>query len=56
MKSKELEKTLKLEQVEHICTKHLVRCPATSDQAALKAMAITILNIIREQELTVDNG
>jgi hypothetical protein len=43
-----LEKTLKLSQIEHICRKQLVRCPATSDQAALKSMAMTIMNIIRE--------
>lgn len=51
MKSKDdvlLEKTLKLAQIEHICRKQLVRCPATSDQAALKSMAMTIINIMRE--------
>lgn len=50
MKSKDdilLEKTLKLAQIEHVCRKKIVRCPATSDQAALKSMAITILNIIQ---------
>jgi len=53
MKSKDdvlLEKTLKLAQIEHVCRKQIVRCPATSDQAALKSMAITILNIIRVDE------
>jgi hypothetical protein len=51
MKSKDdvmMEKTLKLAQIEHVCRKQLVRCPATSDQAALKSMAMTIINIIRE--------
>ena len=49
MKSKEdvlMEKTLKLAQIQSICKKQIVRCPATSDQAALKSIAMTILNII----------
>lgn len=49
MKSKDdilLEKTLKLAQIQSICKKQIVRCPATPDQSMLKSMATTILNII----------
>lgn len=49
MKNKQdviLEKTLKIAQIQALCRKQMVRCPASAAQSSLKSMAKAILNII----------
>lgn len=49
MKSKDdvlMEKTLKLAQIQAMCNKLIVRCPASAAQASMKSVAMKILEII----------
>jgi hypothetical protein len=49
MKSKDdvlMEKSLKLAQIQSLCNKLIVRCPATASQASMKSLAMKILEII----------
>ncbi len=53
MKSKDdmlMEKTLKLVQIQAICNKLIVRCPASVSQAYMKSMALKILEIVDDNE------
>lgn len=44
------EQIVKLAQIEAMCNKHLVRCPASTGQAYLKAMSMAILQIIKSDD------
>lgn len=49
MKSKDdvlMEKTLKLAQIQSVCNKLMVGCPASAAQASMKSVAMKILEII----------
>ena len=53
MKNKQdviLEKTLKIAQIQALCRKQMVRCPASAAQSSLKSMAKAILNIIENTQ------
>lgn len=45
---KEINKMV--ERIEGLCKEKMVRCPATSDQASLKAMAQSILTIMESYD------
>ena len=54
MKSKDdvlMEKTLKLAQIQSVCNKLMVRCPASAAQASMKSVAMKILEIIEDESI-----
>ena len=54
MKSKDdvlMEKTLKLAQIQAVCNKLIVRCPASAAQASMKSVAMKILEIIEDESI-----
>lgn len=44
------EQIVKLAQIEAMCNKYLVRCPASTGQAYLKSLSMAILQIIKSDD------